>query len=304
MASRFRAAPKDQCSFQSSSVLAKCDRRKACCAASHSKSLVRPWSAPNQAPGDLCTWPVTFRREPGRRNIMRCPRRHFVSTNHSSAVLVLGSVLAVASSCVGDIQSTDSDEGIWPAGNGEARGGAGDRGVAPAPANGAWGTGLRRLTRAELRATIKDLLNVDTVSDLTLLAEEPTPFDNDYVQQQKTANQRYVEGVATVVENAARMAIGNTSLRQSLIGCTPSAACLDQFVSSFGLRALRRPLDADERAELRALAAAVTGSEADFFDGIERVVRVLLQDPEFLYRIEIGAPTDKPNVFRLNGYEM
>src|SRR5262249_45821769 len=31
---------------------------------------------------------------------------------------------------------------------------------------------------------------------------------------------------------------------------------------------------------------------------------VLLQDPEILYRIEIGTPTDKPNVFHLTSYEM
>src|SRR5262249_16047437 len=80
----------------------------------------------------------------------------------------------------------------------------------------------------------------------------------------------------------------------------PSPGCLQPFITTFGRRALRRPLGTDEAAELQALA----GTEPDFFDGVALVIRALLQDAEFLYRIEIGTPTDKSGVMRLNGWEM
>src|SRR5262245_21960220 len=95
----------------------------------------------------------------------------------------------------------------------------GSIGVDPAPPQGEMGAGrppanavashlragMRRLTKAELRSTIKDLLNVDPIDDLPLLPEDhssnETPFDNDYTQQ--TIDSRYVGAIATIAENVA-----------------------------------------------------------------------------------------------------
>src|SRR5262249_19081098 len=126
-------------------------------------------------------------------------------------------------------------------------------------------------------------------------------FDNDYTRQ--VADQRYIEAMASIAENTATASLGNSGYRQKLLGpcaAAPGAGCLNQFVSDFGRRALRRPLNADEVSQMRDLAM----TQEDFNDGIVLVLRALLQDPELLYRIEIGAPTDKPNVFRLNKWEM
>jgi hypothetical protein len=80
---------------------------------------------------------------------------------------------------------------------------------------------------------------------------------------------------------------------------------MEAFVTDVGRRVLRRPLTADEVAELteHGLAAAV---EADRFEqGIDILVAVLLQHPEFLYRVEIGQEVpDVEGVAKLTGYEI
>lgn len=42
----------------------------------------------------------------------------------------------------------------------------------------------------------------------------------------------------------------------------------------------------------------------DFYTGIDLVIRAILMDPEFLYRIEVGTPTERDGVFALDGYEI
>src|SRR5207253_2300064 len=42
----------------------------------------------------------------------------------------------------------------------------------------------------------------------------------------------------------------------------------------------------------------------DFYTAVSLMLRSMLQDPEFLYRIEIGSPTKDPGVLSLNGYEI
>jgi hypothetical protein len=79
-------------------------------------------------------------------------------------------------------------------------------------------------------------------------------------------------------------------------------------VTTFGRRAFRRPLasaEVDAYMALQAYATEVNPYVAnDFYTAVDLVVRAILQDPEFLYRIEIGTPTADPAVFALNGYEI
>jgi hypothetical protein len=56
----------------------------------------------------------------------------------------------------------------------------------------------------------------------------------------------------------------------------------------------------------RYLALQTFAIEAqDFWVGVDLVVRAMLQDPEFLYRVETGTPVaGRPGVFRLNPFEV
>ena len=69
-------------------------------------------------------------------------------------------------------------------------------------------------------------------------------------------------------------------------------ACGAELVRAFGRKAWRRPLTADEESALAAVfASGVT--DGGFAEGVARAVEVMLQSPQFLYRIELGR-ADNP----------
>ncbi len=74
---------------------------------------------------------------------------------------------------------------------------------------------------------------------------------------------------------------------------TADDACIGDFIDDFGARAFRRPLDDDDRADLRA-AFDAGRAEGDARSGIASVIEVALQSPEYLYRVELGAGGASP----------
>jgi hypothetical protein len=76
----------------------------------------------------------------------------------------------------------------------------------------------------------------------------------------------------------------------------------DEFISTLGRRAFRRPLTAEEAARYATIfdeGVALSGSESDFTKGAKLVVESMIQSPYFLYRTELGA-AGQP----LSGYEI
>ncbi|MFL5320624.1 MAG: DUF1588 domain-containing protein [Myxococcaceae bacterium] len=168
-------------------------------------------------------------------------------------------------------------------------------------------SGARRLTRLEYDATLKDLLGDDTQGGFQQLPEDVTdPFDNDYRTQ--TASSTLISAAEQLAQDAATRLLASPAKLDYLLQCTPQsptdAACLTKFIKTFGRRALRRPLTDDEVARFLTLQSYAAETN-DFNTGIELVIRAILQEPEFLYRIEIGTPVaEKPGVDALNGYEI
>ncbi len=94
--------------------------------------------------------------------------------------------------------------------------------------------------------------------------------------------------------NASRPA--GTPSRNRLFTCEPVSAqagdraCAREILSTLARRAFRRPVNDDDLASLMTFYAS--GREDGGFDrGIQRAVRAILVDPEFLFRIE-AEPTD------------
>ncbi len=120
------------------------------------------------------------------------------------------------------------------------------------------------------------------------------PFDNAAASGLVTAThvERYLRAAEALVARAEL---------EGLTGCalaTPSADCLRDFVTGFGERAFRRPLEADHVAEYLAL---IDGQD-DPRRGVEVALRVMLSSPMFLYRQEIGVADG--DVARLDGWEL
>ena len=161
----------------------------------------------------------------------------------------------------------------------------------------------RRLSRAEIDATVRDLLGDTSNPASRFLAEdEYTPFDNDYTRQ--TPSAALIDSLeATADDIAARVLAPAT--RGRIVPCTPSgagdAACFRQVIETVGRRLFRRPLSDDEITAYLTLQSFATENNPsvphDFYTAVGLVLRSMLQDPEFLYRIEVGTPTAAPGVF-------
>jgi Protein of unknown function (DUF1588)/Protein of unknown function (DUF1592)/Protein of unknown function (DUF1595)/Protein of unknown function (DUF1585)/Protein of unknown function (DUF1587) len=166
--------------------------------------------------------------------------------------------------------------------------------------------GARRLSVDEIDNTLRDVLGDDTRPAATSLpADVIDPFDNALANQSATAI--LVAGVEALANDVATRLVADPARRDEVVGCVPTSAtdeaCLGAFVERVGRLLLRRALDSDEVDAYLALAALFT-ADGDFYAGVDVIVRALLQHPEFVYRVEIGAPTDEPGVFALTDLEV
>ena len=215
--------------------------------------------------------------------------------DRSLSMTALTTVL-VAAGCIGHIGDRDAFDGSGS-----------EDGTPPPPADLVASAGLRRLSIHEYDNTVRDLLGDDTRPAATYLPEDArTPFDNDYTKQ--TASAALVDGAEALAMDVAARLLADPARRDAVVGCTPSgpedSACATSFVESFGRRALRRPLTDEEVASYVGLFG-FAGQAGDFYVGVETTLWALLQDPEFLYRVEIGRPaTDGSGVVRLDNFEL
>ncbi len=166
-------------------------------------------------------------------------------------------------------------------------------------------SGALRLTRAEIDATLGDVLGANAGPSGVLAEDEFSPYDNGYDNQ--VVSQALVDGLQVMAEDVAAGLIANVEQRDHLLPCTPAsasdAACFDQTVEQLGSRLLRRPFSADDVAHYRPLLEFATESD-DFYAAVELLLQSLLQDPEFVYRIERGSPTMTAGVFALDAHEI
>jgi hypothetical protein len=172
---------------------------------------------------------------------------------------------------------------------------------------------VRRLSKNELRATIFDLTGADLPEEVAKLPEDYAEandvfaFDNKYVLQQPSA--ALIEAVKNIAEIVGERVRTDAAVRARVLPCKPAKAgdegCLRTFVGSFGRRALRRPLATAEIDAYVTKFLPFAVEENDFNRATSLVARVLLQDLEFLYRVEVGAPVASvPGLFKLGGYEV
>jgi hypothetical protein len=158
----------------------------------------------------------------------------------------------------------------------------------PAPA------GLRRLTIAQYQNSVTDLLGPGI--------NVPTDFEADTALSgfasigaaNVSLSPHLVEQLETAALSIAHQALSDPTGRVTLVGCNPTTvtddACVTQFITKFGRRAWRRPLTTDEVSIYVQLVNGLQTSTKSFFGGLEYGLAALLESPNFLYRVELGAP--------------
>jgi hypothetical protein len=83
------------------------------------------------------------------------------------------------------------------------------------------------------------------------------------------------------------------------------AGCIGKFVETFGLRAFRRPLSADETGRFNTLFGKLRGVQAVYAEAVHDLLVSFLQSPEFLYRWELqGDPIKDGALVKFGPYEL
>jgi hypothetical protein len=229
---------------------------------------------------------------------------------HSSAfTLRLGALLALPAlgACMGAV-GTPAAGG---SGSGSSNGGTGGNvgiGGAGAPLPDPLGdacarsggglnvgiTKLRRLTRDQLDNTVRDLLNVTSRPAEALAPDERVgPFHSNAVAPitELLVEQHH--------EMAAALATGAQSRMSQISPCDLAAetgtttTCATRFITEFGRRAYRRPLEPAEISKLVSLYALGKAGTGGVQNGFRLVLETMLQSPFFLYHHDVG-PTGTP----------
>jgi hypothetical protein len=170
---------------------------------------------------------------------------------------------------------------------------------------------LARLSHKQWENTVKDLLRLSAVTNLTSgFIAEPSraTFDNNGGTLQIAAPQwtDYQRAAETLAERITKDA---AALARMLPPNLPAEgdARVRAFMERFGLRAYRRPLTEAEltaHVDLFKKGADLVGSGDAWNDGVHVVLATMLQSPHFLYRIEVGAGPATNGRVPLDDYEV
>ena len=154
------------------------------------------------------------------------------------------------------------------------------------------------LTDAQHTNAIRDLLGDVDVPEVRTPGITSTQFVHE-------AGLHRVSGPLLVQYQAAAEAVAEQALARidRVAPCSGEPQeCAEAFVDDFVSRAFRRPLAADERAEL--LAIYELGAVESHDVGVALVIETVLQAPDFLYRTELGAPGAEGDLVSLTSFEL
>lgn len=174
---------------------------------------------------------------------------------------------------------------------------------------------LQHLTRAQYEATVSDLWpgaptglggDVETVDPRTGALRTLGALDPDDTQQgfeMGTAMSSFLpERYFDRAEFIATELVTDLDTVLPCAASSPGDACAETFVSTFGLRAFRRPPTTGETNDLLAFHNEIAGTEG-FEAGIEAMAFAMLSSPSFLYHLEAapgGQLTDYELASRLS----
>jgi hypothetical protein len=156
---------------------------------------------------------------------------------------------------------------------------------------------LRRLTINEYNNTIRDLIGADApvIDASTGVSGDVEAFEHGFLKGSTVGSANDARLFSTLADAVAASAMARlgTLLPQ---GCatpngTAEEGCAKKFIEEFGLRAFRRPLSNDEKADLLALYTRVRGAEVGltFPEAMRTLISGMLQSPMFTYRWELGT---------------
>ena len=175
-------------------------------------------------------------------------------------------------------------------GSGGATGLLGDPAAICAQATGVLKVGrtpLRRITRSQFNHTVRDLLAISGAPASAIAPDEHIGpfFSNAIAPITDLVVQQYGEVAAKIAADAtARMG----TIAPCDLAADTGTTCATRFITEFGLKAYRRPLETVERDKYLALYSMerTVGTAQSAF---ALVVETMLQSPFFLYHVDIAG---------------
>ena len=221
--------------------------------------------------------------------------------------LYLGLVLSFVAGCTGIVSGGASGRqgsngslgptGSSPTGSGSAGSGATD------PGSGGMGP------EAQPTASMHKLSIVEFTNSLHDLLGSSAPVASELEPDQQVDGFRSISGAAaavsptgvaqyeTAINAATQFAFSSSAQAAMVLSCVPTSATdakcpLSQVLGTFGRRALRRPLTTADVARYSGVATDIAQEPGgSILVGLKYAVSAILQSPEFLYRVELGAPS-------------
>lgn len=214
---------------------------------------------------------------------------------HGTRAIQLGAVAGIALASAG-VQAARGDDnlGIMPV--------AAQAGV---DAGASMVVGYRRLTETEYRNSVSDIFGEDIVvsgrfepemriggllaSSTSILSITPAGYQGYFQIANQIADQVVSEE------------------RRSKLPCAPQSAdapdseCASLILGTFGSKAFRRPMEADDLADRVQLASDIAAQSGDFYAGLRHGIASLLISPQFLFRTELAVPAG-PDSYTLDPY--
>jgi len=182
---------------------------------------------------------------------------------------------------------------------------------------------LQRLSRTEYENSLRDVIRsstsagtVDAVMSSIKSTLDAYPHDavsktSPFSSMDQSVSQAHADALLNIgsavgtalTSSAARIGelLGSCSVAKT---SSETNTCIDGFITRFGKRVLRHDLNTDERSFYREVYGS--GSASVDAAGLADVVTVMLNAPDFVYRVEYGkdAVAGKASLFKLNDYEI
>jgi len=155
---------------------------------------------------------------------------------------------------------------------------------------------LHRLTQSELTHSLQDLLGADVPIDPLEPDVQVSGFSSIGASTVEVSpaglglhEQEILDATGYVFADDARM--------RAQLTCVPSDTadtdCLNRIMTQFGRRAFRRPLSDAEVQRFTGLAVNIgSAAGSNVLTGVRYTFAAILQSPSFLYRVELGTPSD------------
>src|SRR5882757_8996738 len=156
---------------------------------------------------------------------------------------------------------------------------------------------LHKLTVAEFTNSLNDLLGSNVPVSAQLEPDQQLDGFRSISASVVAVSPMGVSQFETAINAATQFAFSTAMQAATVLSCVPTSAAdancpLGQVLSTFGRRAFRRPFTAADITRYLAVATDIAQEPGgSILVGLKYAVSAILQSPEFLYRVELGAPS-------------